>query len=1853
MKKNVVENMDDTQRIKRAFIAIEKLQSKLKVLEYARTEPIAIIGIGCRFPGGANNPDAYWQLLRDGVDAISEVPTDRWDVEAYYDPDWTKQGKINTRDSGFLNTKVYDFDPQFFGIAPREAMQLDPQQRLLLEVAWEALEYANIVPDRLFNSSTGVFIGISTVDYAVRQLGMQEPSKIGAYVGTGALLSPAAGRLSYMLGLTGPSTIVDTACSSSLLAVHFGCQSLRNKESDLVLSGGVNLILAPELCSYFSTAGMLSPDGRCKTFDAAANGYARSEGCGVMVLKRLSDALADGDNILALIRGSALNQDGPSGGLTVPSGPSQEQVIKQALARAGLEPNQVDYIEAHGTGTALGDPIEVGALSAVFGQVRHQDRPLLIGSAKSNVGHMEAAAGMAGLIKVVLALQHEEIPPNLHFSQPSPRIPWDAFPVKVPTERTRWQTETDKRRIAGISSFGFSGTNAHVIVEEAPESQQNKKQNTGDIRPLHLLTLSAKSDTALKELAERYKKSLSDSVTNTKQHHERDLGDICFTANTCRSHFQHRLSVIAGSSAQMREKLTAFIAGTETGGIFAGKEGTQFKIAFLFTGQGSQYVNMGRTLYDTNATFRQSIVRCDEILRPWLKKPLLEVLYNSGADNSLLNETVYTQPALFALEYALTQLWKSWGIEPSVVMGHSVGEYVAACVAGVFSLEDGLKLIAERARLMYNLPRDGEMVTVFANEERVATAIQSYTQQVSIAAINGPESIVISGQREAINTIVTTFAADGVKTKPLKVSHAFHSPLIEPMLSNFERVAKEITFSLPKIDLISNLTGQLVTEDITTPEYWCRHIRQPVQFVGSMETLYQLQGNEVLFVEIGSRPALLSMGRQCLPENVGVWLPSLRYGQDDWQQILSSLGELYVRGTPVNWVGFDQNYQRHRVRLPTYPFQRKRYCIERPTPKARRGFLPHEAKLHPLIDKKIQSPLLKETLFESYFHTENLPLLADHLVYDKVVVSGASHVSLILGATEITFGTKGCVLEEIFFQHALLVQDEGCTVQLAITQDAGDASFKLISFGTNTEDWTTHVTGKILSPKLLTTDNPLLVTNSQAIWDRCEQTITTTEFYQTQLERHIYLGPRYQWVESIRRGNAEAVCQIHLPKEVTNAGEYQLPPGLIDACFGLLAVAVEMVVPDTFIPFSIEKIYFYQRPSDFQLQAHVQLRPESDDNRLVGDIRLFEKANGQVIAEFMGFEGRKAARDSLLSEYQSDFNDWFYEIAWQPKPLKLEHQYKTGQGHWLIFADQTGIGLALAERLQKHGEFCTIVYSGKSYEKAADGHYYVNPVEPLDFQRLLKENFCDNILRGVVHLWSLDGTIADLHHAQRLGCASVILMVQSLVEKSWEPFPRLWLVTQGGQAVDIMQPQQTSLWGLGRVIALEHPELGCVCLDLEPANEDNTQTLFNELWYHNDEAQIVWQQNIRHVARWEQRALPPSANPFSIRENSSYLISGGTGALGLQVAQWLVEQGVRHLLLLSRSGIASNATQEIITQMEQIGAKIRVIKVDMTEQLALNLALDKVPATMPPLRGIIHAAGVLDDGMLIGQNWNRFEKVMAAKVYGAWNLHQYTANMKLDFFVMFSSAASLLGNQGQSNYAAANAFLDGLAHYRRNHGLVATSINWGPWEQVAGMAASTSADDRLSKQGFKPIQRKEGLAVLERILSANVTKIAVVSCDWRKYISQLTLEQSIFANWQKEEQPIKQVDLLQKVAKARPDEKHTILLNFVVETAQQVVGIDTSDTLDIDKPLMELGMDSLMAVEVRNRLGKGLDTSLPVSLLFNYPTVDEVVKYLELEVIKFDDEHTGKTQSDEKFDYLDGLNQNELEKLINRELESD
>lgn len=877
-------------------------------------QAIAIIGIGCRFPK-ANNPEVFWQLLRNGVDGISEVPTSRWDAHAFYEPSRSQRGKMNTRWGGFLE-QVDQFDPQFFGISPREAESMDPQQRLLLEVSWEALENAGKAPEKLAGSNAGVFVGISNFDYS--QLQINQTTQLDAYTSTGNAFSIAANRLSYFLDLHGPSWAVDTACSSSLVAVHQACQSLRQEECELALAGGVNLILTPQLTITFSQAGMMAADGRCKTFDADADGYVRGEGCGVVILKRLGDAQRDGDNILAVIKGSAVNQDGRSNGLTAPNGHAQQAVIRQALQNANVAAAEISYIEAHGTGTFLGDPIELNSLKEVLMQERSPEQTCVIGSVKTNIGHLEAAAGIASLIKVVLSMHHGEIPPHLHLKQVNPHISLAETPLAIATNLQPWLTGI-KPLLAGVSSFGFGGTNAHIIVEQAP--QESQKPTASD-RSLHLLTLSAKNETALKELAHSY-------VSYLNNHPDAPLADICFTANSGRSHFNHRLVTVAQSNLQLQTALSAFSADKQIAELISNQVRGQKrpKIVFLFTGQGSQYAGMGQLLYQTQPTFRACIDECDEILRPNLDRSLLSVLYSKNESHSLLDETAYTQPALFALEYALAQLWKSWGVEPAAVVGHSLGEYVAACIAGVFTLEAGLKLVGARAKLMQGLPPIGKMAAVFANEAEVTATIQAYSPEVVISAINAPDNITISGTAAEVEEVISQLEAQGIEVRPLKVSHAFHSPLMKEMLDAFEQQASSVKYSIPRIPLVSNLTGELVPPgQILNAQYWRNHTREAVKFMQGVNTL-STQGYDI-FLEIGPKPVLSSLGKRCQLDQNALWLPSLTTRKDDWQSLLESLSVMYVEGVDIDWAGFDRDYSRQILSMPTYPFQRKHYWIQ-------------------------------------------------------------------------------------------------------------------------------------------------------------------------------------------------------------------------------------------------------------------------------------------------------------------------------------------------------------------------------------------------------------------------------------------------------------------------------------------------------------------------------------------------------------------------------------------------------------------------------------------------------------------------------------------------------------------------------------------------------------------------------------------------------------------------------------------------------------------------------------------------------------------------------------------------------------
>lgn len=2184
--------------------------------ENTQPNAIAIIGMGCRFPGKVDSPDAYWEVLHNGIDAIAQIPANRWRMA-----DYLAAGQYG----GFIDNPE-QFDANFFRIAPREANLLDPQQRILLEVTWEALENAGINPQILAGKEAGIFVGMFSHDYELLQLKQNQPQDFDTYFATGNAAAIAAGRIAYSLGCQGPAITIDTACSSSLVALHLACKSLQEGESELAIAAGVNLLLSPELSLTFSQAGMIAPDGHCKTFDAAANGYVRSEGCGVVILKRLEDAIAQGDKILAIVRGTAVNQDGFSNGLTAPNGLAQEVVLKKALTQAGIAPQQVSYIEAHGTGTALGDPIEIKALQAVYGQDRQQDNPLVIGSVKTNIGHTEAAAGIAGLIKVVLGMQHRYIPQHLHFQEINPHIALDAIPAKIPTTGQVW---TGDKLFAGISSFGFSGTNAHVILESAPQIESTKTA----MMPAHLLKLSAKSETALQQLTQKY-------LDWIKTHPDASLADLCFSANTGRADFEYRLAVVAQSIAELQQNLENKI-------ITPPKGSHPLKIAFLFTGQGSQAIGMGRELYDTQPIFRQTLDRCAEILATELDYPLLDIIYPDprSPQEQLIHQTAYTQPALFAIEYALYQLWLSWGIKPDIVMGHSVGEYVAACVAGVFNLEAGLKLIARRGQIMQSLPPGGEMAAVFADEITVALAIAPYGQEIAIAALNHPNSQVISGKGEAVQQAIATLETKGIKVVGLQVSHAFHSPFMDLIIPAFEEAATQVSYSLPSIDLVSNLTGKLVTDEIANPEYWCHHLRQTVQFHQGMNTLQQQGVN--IFVECGAKPILLGMGRHCLPqENIAAWLPSLHSNYADWQQMLTSLAVVYEQGIEINWASFYQHYPQQLVALPTYPFQRQRYWLET---KIAKPIPTHNKKLHPLLGDRILLAGVKEIHFQSYITKDAPSYLGQHWVYEFLVVLGVTYLEMAIAAAAQVFSTHTISVKDVTIIRALILpEDEGKNLQLVFNPENGE--FQVFSL-TNTavEDWTLHAYGKAFR-HFQETPQP---TELRALQARCQETIDLETYYQ---KMQVYYGPDLRNIQQLWRGNAEALAEIQLkPLYQLEASNYQLHPALLDACFQVVFALLYQNENhnDPYVPVACEQITVYSTQAT-HLWSYVQLHPAKrlqQENRTV-DLQLIAP-NGQAIATVKGLQLKRASRQALLSSLQGNLKDWLYQVDWrvtdavslapasvnlaevrvsllpklntinqklaeeiphdllneienlslgfvleafaemgwfftespgfstaelitklaiikqhhrlfahllenlkdagilykqgekwrlinlptQPKtgqiktklleqylqanteisllsrcgerlaqvlqgkcdPLQLlfpnldltslTHLYQdspsfqgmntlvekavstivqalptgskirileigagTGgttahilpqlpsQGieyvftdvsplfiakakdkfsdypfikyqildietevgtlgfneqsydliiaanvlhatsnlrqtltqvrkllvpsgillllegnshrrwidlifgltegwwkfsdanfrskyplinphqwqilltqtgfdsietltpqvetlftqsvilaqadtgiqlqhsaakHWLIMGDRQGIGEQLAKQIQGKGESCYLVDEGTEYQQVNEKKFLINPDIPQDYQQLLAAiNQQETDLVGVINCWGLDKTITDnLMASAKHSCGSTLHLVQSLIQANFPKPPVLWLVTQGATPVNnfpLSQLAQSTLWGMGKVIALEHPELQCTCVDLDPDTTiiKNAQILSQEIYSSSLETQVAFRQGRRYVSRLisarhlQQDAAP---QPIQISQEKTYLITGGFGGLGLLVANWMANKGAKNLVLLGRSGMKPENKPQL-EQLAQAGVTVKTVQVDVSDRQAIQQLLQDIDGTLPSLGGIIHSVGVLDDGTLQQLSWERFAKVMNPKVQGAWILHELTRDRPLDCFILFSSAASLLGSSAQANHAAANAFLDALAYQRRTQGLPGLSINWGPWSSV-GAASQQDISEHWQMRGINAITPTQGLQILENLCEHPPVQVGVVAIQWQQFLAK-RLESTFFAEFQTLSPPsIKQQNFLQQLRNTPASDRQEQLIAYLCTQVAQVLGLTSTASLELQTGFFNLGMDSLTSVDLRNRLQNDLECSLPATLAFDYPTLATLEEYLRTEILFSDFTASAAAELLDKIKLVDDsskvqpnfdvsdwevLSESEIEALLVRKLDS-
>ena len=1230
----------------RAYLAIEELERRLRSAEEARHQPIAVVGLGCRFPGG-KDPAAFWKLLREGGDGIREIPADRFDVDAYYDPDPAAPGGITTRSGGFLDD-VAGFDAPFFGISPREAASLDPQQRLLLEVAWEALEDAGRAPSRLSGSAAGVFVGIMNTDFLGVVGRGSEVAGVDTYTATGNGLSFAAGRLSYVLGLQGPSLAVDTACSSSAVAVHLACQSLRAGECDLAIAGGVNLLLSPEPFLSMSRLGALSPDGRCKTFSAEADGYGRGEGCGLLVLRRLADAERDGDTIRALILGSAVGHDGPSGGLTVPSGPAQQLVVRKALAAARVLPARVDYLEAHGTGTPLGDPIEVHAAAAVYGEGRDAERPLLLGAVKANVGHLESAAGAASLVKVVLALSERTVPPHPLRGERNPRIDWDRLPVELPVAARPWPAG-EGSPLAAVSSFGLSGINAHLVLAGAPRPAERVR--TAPERSRRLLVLSGRTETARAAVASRWAVAMAETAAPS-------LADVAFTAGVGRSPFAHRLAIVASPTATagtLARSLEAFGRGERPPEVREASlppGSSPPRVAFLFTGQGSQYPGMGKELYDGEPVVRAILDRCEEAVADLLPERLLSVMF--GRDAALLSQTAYTQPALYALEVAVAELWRSWGIVPAALLGHSIGELAAAAVAGVFGIEEGARLVATRGRLMQSLPHGG-MAAVLASEDRIAPLLADprLGRGVSLAAVNGPENVTIAGEPGALAALLRELTARRISFQELAVSHAFHSGMMEPILGQLEEAARAAGDRPPRIPVVSNLAGRV--EGTLDAAHWRRHAREAVRFADGIRCLAGTHAD--LFLEVGPAPTLLGLGRRIVKGDASAWLASLERGKEPGETLLASLGSLFLRGAGVDFEGLERGRARRRVPMPTTPFERERHWPGGTAGRRKTPFPAGAPSRHPLLGEE-RRPVLREVVFESVLSAASPAFLADHRVGGEVVVPAAALLEMLLaaGAAAGDGRAEGLRLSSVVILRPLALGAEGGTngttvrtVRTVATPGSGGRIDVRIEARGTGGSFETIAEGQVgpddgLGDRQVTGEwevgrgvDPLAPVDLPALYASLERA-------------GLSYGPAFRTLVDLRAGGSgsgglsgEASGRVEA-REGAGHG-FLVPPTLLDGAFhALVAAGGGGAGPQGFLPSAFGALRFLERPGRCAGVAARLVR--DDEGRTSGELRLLDPGTGRLLVELLGIRAAPAKRET-----PAPVDDLLYEVAWREVPL--------------------------------------------------------------------------------------------------------------------------------------------------------------------------------------------------------------------------------------------------------------------------------------------------------------------------------------------------------------------------------------------------------------------------------------------------------------------------------------------------------------------------------------------------------------------------------------------------------------------------
>lgn len=1793
-------------------------------------DPVVVIGMSGRFPGGANDIDEFWNILTEGVDCITDIPVDRWDSEKYYSEDKNSSGKMYCRKGGFLDTPISEFDAALFNISPMEATAMDPQHRILLELTWEAFEDADIDIKKYSGKNVGVYVGCSSTEYATAHIYSGDLKSIDPYSLTGVCMSTICGRVSYLFGFEGGCFLADTACSSVLTVLHLAQEAVKNNEVEAAVVAGMNLMLTPIVGVSFSQLQATSPDGHCKSFDASADGYGRGEGGGVIILKKLSAALKDNDRILGIIRGTGINQDGKSNGMTAPNGASQAKLMKRTLQEAGLNPIDVDYIEMHGTGTKLGDPIEAKAVHNAYCQNRKKNDPLRIGSVKSNIGHLEAAAGIASVEKVLLALQHERIPANLNFTTPNPFIDWENMPIEVVARNTDWKITDDHIRRAGINGFGFGGSNAHIIIEEYKDKREKQSAYHDGID--YVLKLSAKTEKSLQSIARKY-------ISYLENVEENAFSDIVYSADRGRTDLEHRLAIASDSVQSAVETLSAYVQGGEAGRLFMRRKGLNYiknrKVVFMFTGQGSQYLNMGKFLYETNELFKNELNRLDYMFKPYILKSIVNLIYGKASTSETVDRTLYSQPIIFSVEYALYKFWESLNVVPSVVIGHSIGEYVAAVVAGVISLEDAVKLVSARGRLMDSVEEKGLMATIFASESTVIKMLEGYEDRIAIAALNSPETCVISGYEAQVEEVLLKAEEKGIRVSRLKVSQAFHSMLMDPILDDFHEIAAQIIYNEPKITYISALYAKEMTSSSEfSADYWTRHIKEKVDFYHAINNIPHAQ--DYVYLEVGAHRILSALCKLIFDEE-RVYLSTLNKKAEDARQLADSIAHLYAAGVDLDWdkIWFKGNQDWKKVKLPGYVYDKSVYWKEM---KYDRGTASDSVvKEDPFLGQLIESPCLdNKVIFQRKFTGTDPYFMKEHIIFNVPISPAAAYVSMILSALLKTKAPASCTLEEIEFRVPLsAVDDEQRIAQICLDNDNKASRFNIYSKGFEASDhkWLTHSTGKFaVSNEYFGNGRAADVNKLENMEFKKgdEQTV-----YSLMRKSGFRLGESFARITKAIVDDDKCICEIEPLKSVPNLEIYEIYPGVVDSVFVTLFwdVLTRVGMKDdgtrVTIPYFIGKLsYNYRKFEKLWCYTVSNLM----DDFLVGDVVVFNE-KGELMMEVSNFMGKLTNRDNLLRETRNGHGHMYYHSSFIKEELIALPQNNSKAEVMVIISDNERFGREICSKLTTKGYTAISVLRSDSYEKLDENSYKVNLSSEKNAVKLLSaiENTMKETQFNFVYCCVNDLEVMEISSDDMSDLHSLLNLIQKLSELGYYSKCRLKIITRNTQYTkdnSVSQLIQSSLWGLCKVFSMEFSKMYDGILDIDDyCFEKGIDRVITEILAHDVQEICIRDSKKRYAGRLMKHSdfIKNNENvmlPITISENAKYLITGGTGMLGLVYVESLMKLGVHKFVLLGRKQPAEKSLQKI-NELKAAGADIELLYADVSKYDSLKNALESLKGSIVSINGVIHAAGVLNDKMMLEHDWESFEKVLEPKIRGTINLYKLLKDNKLDFFIMVSSIASILGNIGQSNYAAANSFMNTFTDYLWQNGTAGYTFCWGPW-QGGGMALTNEVTaQNINAMGMSYISQDTGSEIITEFFRRPNKNLIIADLNLEVLSGTLSgtgKEEflSLVSEMKTEYAAAIEADtteIMEELKALSDAEKKEYIIKKIQMICCKVMGFDLEHAPLSDTTFREMGSDSLMMFSIRSAINEKFGINIDVSILFNYPTIELVTDYLVNEIL--------------------------------------